>query len=75
MIRNTEELEEFEGEYHRSEPPDFIRNLRIFEALWEEEIALGVLPPNDPLEGLETKIHLSGVINVPMHSGNDCDCA
>jgi hypothetical protein len=69
----TKEMEQFEREYLRSERPDFFRNLQIFEALWEEGVALGVLPPKDPLEGLETKIFLAKVINVPTTAGNDCE--
>ncbi len=56
MIRNPHVLREFEEEYARSEPVDYWRNLRIFEALYQEARALGVLPPADPLEGLEDTI-------------------
>jgi hypothetical protein len=73
MIRNTEELERFEREYQRSERPDFLRNLQIFEALWEEGVALGILPLKDPLEGLETKILLARALNVSTPVGNDCE--
>ncbi len=72
MIRNTEELERFERDYIRSERPDYMRNLRIYQALWDEAVALGILPRKDPLEGLETKILLARALNVPTDTGEDC---
>jgi hypothetical protein len=37
--------------------------LQIFAHLWEEGLALGVLPPADPLEGIETDIALARILN------------
>ena len=54
----------WEKEYARSCVVDYQRNLRIFEALYEEAVALGVLPPANPLEGLEEKIYLAKRLNV-----------
>jgi hypothetical protein len=53
----------FEDEYLRSRPPDYERNLRIFEALYEEARALGVLPPKDPLHGIDHCIALARALN------------
>jgi hypothetical protein len=56
-------LEAFEREQSRKEPPDYRRNLRLYEAMYEHARRLGVLPPADPLEGIEHKIHLAKALN------------
>lgn len=55
----------WENEWIRAQPLDYWHNLAIFEALYEEAVALGVLPPDDPMEGLEEKIRLARDLNVP----------
>ena len=64
MIKHSTLLEQFEKEYLRKEPPDFSRNLRIYEAMYEEACALGIFPLKVPLERLEEKIILAKAINV-----------
>ena len=64
MIKNTKMLEEFEKQYLRNEAPDFFRNLRIYEGLYEEACILGIFPLKDPLEGLDIKIYTAKVLNV-----------
>ena len=71
MIRDAKFFERWELDRIRSEPPDFHRNLAIFEVMWEEAVALGVLPPKDPLEGIETKIRMARVLNDLTSPGND----
>ena len=48
----------------RSQPPDYLHNLRIFEALYHEACLLGILPLRDPLDGIEVDIRLAAVLNV-----------
>ena len=64
MIKNPEILENFER--------DFIRNhgrlsheqsRKLFAAMWREGVALGVLPPADPLEGIEVDIRVARILN------------
>jgi hypothetical protein len=31
--------------------------------MWNQELSLGVLPPKEPLEGIETDIKISAVLN------------
>ncbi len=64
MIKDSQHLEQFENKYKKNTPPDFFRNLKIYEALYEEARALGVFPLKDPLEGLEFKISLAKAVNV-----------
>jgi len=55
----------WERERARSEPVDYERNMRIYEGLYQEAVALGVLPSVDPREGIEHKIRLARLLNVP----------
>ncbi len=57
-------LEAFERAQLRRRPPNYLENLAIFEALYEEGCLLGVIPPKDPLEGIETDIRLARALCV-----------
>lgn len=63
MLQRSPLLDEFEREHSRRTPPDYLRNLRIYEAMYEQAKAFGVLPPKDPLEGIEVKIRLAYALN------------
>ncbi len=63
MIKNPEILRKFEKEDLRNQKPDYLKSLRIFEALWNEGVALGVLPLKDPLEDIETDIRIAKILN------------
>ena len=52
-----------EDELIAGEPPDYERNLRIFEAMWLQARAAGVIPGPNPLEGVERKIELRKRLN------------
>ena len=41
----------------------FHQSLKLFTALWKEGVKLGVLPPKDPLEGIEIDIRVAKVLN------------
>jgi hypothetical protein len=43
--------------------PSFRESLQIFEAMWNEGIALGILPLSDPMEGIEVDIELARILN------------
>lgn len=63
MIKNTKVLEEFEREEIKKEKTNYLKSLRIFEALWNEGISLGVLPLKDPLEDIEIDIRIARILN------------
>ena len=63
MLKRPDLVEAFEKELMRSEPPDYRRNLRIVEALYEHARRVGALPREDPLDGIEVDIRLARVIN------------
>jgi len=64
MILDPELVRRFEDEEIRRAPADYHGGLAIFEALWEHGCKLGVLPPSDPLEGLDTIVRLAEALNV-----------
>lgn len=63
MVKNCEKLQAFEAERIRAEKVDVEQNLRILDALYEEALMLGALPPKDPLEGIEVKIRVAKAVN------------
>lgn len=64
MIKNGDRLRQFENDFIRSEEKmPFLKALKIFESLWEEGCAFGVLPLKNPMEGIETDIKIAKVLN------------
>jgi hypothetical protein len=62
MIRQ-DEFQKFEIEILRNEKLDVKKKFKILEALYNEAVALGALPLEDPLEGLEVDIRIAKVVN------------
>jgi hypothetical protein len=63
MLIPTKSYREFEDRLVASTPVDVHRNFQIQQWLYEHAVKLGAFPPRDPLEGLDTKIHLAKVLN------------
>jgi hypothetical protein len=63
MIKNSRLLARLERTLIKHESLSYIQRLKIAESLWEEGRALGVLPPRDPLEGIETDIRIARILN------------
>ena len=68
MIQRRALVDAFERELVRREAPNYFKNLKIVEALYNEARALGALPPADPLDGIEVDVHLARVLNVRASS-------
>jgi len=47
----------------RKDKLPFKQALNIFEAMWKEGVSLGVLPPKDPLEGIDVDIRVARILN------------
>jgi hypothetical protein len=62
MIRQ-DEFQKFEIEILRNEKLAVKKKFKIVEALYDEAVALGTLPLEDPLEGLEVDIWIAKVVN------------
>lgn len=71
MIDRPDLIEAFERNQIRATPPDYFRNLSLYEALYEEAKALGYFPLKDPLEGIEVDIRLAKVLNVSTPPGQN----
>jgi len=63
LIKNSDVLEQFEREMIKKEKLSFEQALNLFEALWQEGVDLGVLPPEDPLEGIDVDIQVARILN------------
>lgn len=63
MIRNPRILNNLERKVMKEEKLSFSEALAIFEAMWKEGMTLGVIPPKDPLEGVETDIRIARILN------------
>lgn len=63
MIKDVVFLEEFEAGLQRGRRPDHRAAMALFEAMWGEARALGVIPGRDPLEGIEVDIEIARILN------------
>jgi len=69
MIRDANTLRRFEEDLIRKEPQrSFQEALKLYEAMWKEAVALGVLPLSDPLDGIEADLELARVLNCLKNS-------
>ncbi len=64
MITNPDLVQAFERNLSRRTPADYLANLRIVEALYEEARLLRVWPPADPLSGIDVDLRLARALNV-----------
>jgi hypothetical protein len=64
MIPDVHTLRRFEDDLLEKGPqPSFRETLQLFESMWNEGIALGILPLSDRLEGIEVDIELARILN------------
>ena len=71
MYKDTAKLRLFETEQIRQRRAGYHENARLVEGLYREARLLGVLPPGNPLEGIETDVRLARALNVHLASGQD----
>jgi len=62
MIMNAE-FRKFEIEFMKKERVDIKKNFHLLEALYQEAVTLGVLPPKNPLDGIEVDLKIAKVVN------------
>jgi hypothetical protein len=69
MVRDGDTLRRFEEDLIRRERQrSFRESLQLYEAMWKEAVALGVLPLSDPLDGIEADLELARVLNCSKNS-------
>ncbi len=64
MIKNPEILKKFEDGLIRDEEKlSFKQAMNLVTSMWEEGVKLGVLPPKEPLEGIDIDIKIAKILN------------
>lgn len=63
VIRNPNRIQRLEKELLRRDRTDIAKNFRIVDAMFQETVALGILPLRDSLEGLEVAIRIARAVN------------
>ena len=63
MIRNSKMFYEFEKELIKKEKADVIKNFHMVDSMYDEAVALGIIPMKDPLDGLEIDLKIAKVVN------------
>jgi hypothetical protein len=63
MIRDARALEEFERRFSQEHRLTHRQALALLDGLWAEGRALGVLPPADPLAGIDVDIRVAAILN------------
>lgn len=62
MIMN-DAFRKFEIEFVKKERVDIKKNFHLVEALYHEAVTLGILPPKNPLDGIEVDLKIAKVVN------------
>jgi len=64
MKKNYTRLKKLNDDLSRKTGPlDFAKSLKIFTEMWKEAVSLGIMPPDDPMEGIETDIRVARILN------------
>ena len=64
MIKGAEILAEFERNFIRGQGClSYAQSRKLFTAMWEDGVTLGVFPPFDPLAGIEVDIRIARILN------------
>ncbi len=62
MIRRPDTLDQFERNMIAGDPADLQCGILIADAMYEQSRALGVWPPDDPLEGIDVVTRVAKVM-------------
>jgi hypothetical protein len=62
-VKNGEAVRSLEKAILRKEKLDFLKNIRLVEALYREAVFLGVFPLQDKLSGIDVDIKIARAIN------------
>lgn len=64
MIKNPGLLRKFEDDFIRDKGKlPFKHAMKLFSDMWNEGLRLGVLPPKEPLDGIDVDIKIAKVLN------------
>lgn len=62
MIRDIARWRAFEDAWVASQPPDYARNLRLAEGMYQLARSLGKFTRDDALDGIEKNIRLAALL-------------
>ena len=64
MIKDGEILRKFERNFISGQGRlPYAQSRKLFAAMWQEGVTLGVFPPVDPLAGVEVDIRMARILN------------
>lgn len=64
MIKKSGLLKSFEDNFMRDKGKlSFKQAMTLYSDMWNEGLRLGVLPPKEPLDGIEVDIKIAKVLN------------
>ncbi|OGQ16047.1 MAG: hypothetical protein A3B70_03335 [Deltaproteobacteria bacterium RIFCSPHIGHO2_02_FULL_40_11] len=63
MIKDPKQFKQWEQRFLSKDKLPYSKSLAIFTHLWKEATQLGVLPSQNPMEGIETDIQLAKILN------------
>ena len=63
MVRDVNELRRFERNFSRTHRLPHRQVLALLDGLLAEGRALGVLPPKDPMSGIDVDVRVSRILN------------
>ena len=63
MIKNPDLLQKFEDKLVQQEKTNFLKNLRLVDAMYRDAVIFGIFPLKDALDGVEIDIKIAEVIN------------
>lgn len=63
MIKNPQQLADFENDLVSRTPVDLKQNFALANSLLDQARRLGILPGDNPLEGLEEEIRVIRILN------------
>ncbi len=64
MIKDPALFRKFEDSFIREEGKlTFEHSMKLFTAMWNEGLRLGILPPKDPLEEIDVDVRIAKVLN------------
>ena len=64
MIKNAEVLKNLEDDFIKGPGKlSYEQSLKLFTDMWQEGQSLGILPQQNPLEGIEVDIRIAKVLN------------
>ena len=70
MIKDTLLFDNFNKEYLKKNRMSYLEKLKILEGLWQEAVALKVLPGKNKLEGIESDIRIAAILNSKRENKN-----